>query len=131
MIEAGFFLTAGTAAFVETFLASRGNHSRIHKNILAPIALGAEGLTALSGLGLAISTEENQRNYFRNIGRAGIGVTVLSHLAVILTDTPISSHIQSGKRFGREDLLDLGNSIFADLRRQIKDGFNLVTNSGS
>ena len=119
--EGLIFLAAGSGLLATTFLASRGNnHSRIHKNVLAPIALGAEAATLASGIRLMAMEDNDSGDYLSKAGRIALGTTLACHVAVVLTDIHIVNHLRSGKGLSGPDLFNLGEKFFTDFKRHMR-----------
>ena len=125
--QAGLFLTAGSIALATTYLASRGNHSRIHSEVIAPLAFCSETVTTLTGVGLmATGNNENISRGLRAIGKVGLGLIALTFISVALTDIHFVNHFRSGKGFSRQDLVSLGSNFFEDFKRHMIDGTKIV-----
>lgn len=125
------YLVVGSLALATTYLASRGVHSSIHLQI-AKVALHAETITTLSGIGLLKPVDDKSRTALLIVvGALGLGVTGLCHAAVALTDNHLVEFRQAGKNITNPaDLTSLGNAWLSDTKRHLRDGIRTIVSRG-
>lgn len=119
-------------AFITTFLAQLGNHSKIHERIARialPLELGTLGIAALSFVAKTSFPEIDQQ--LDLLALVGSGLVSLCYLAVPLTDERYHNHFASGKGLNRSDLSELVGILKSDFVRHMTWGSKELIKSAS
>lgn len=122
MIEQGdkfstLLISAGVTTFGITYLASRGNHSRLHSEI-AKFAMVVETANVLVGLGLRLTQDNSSASKaLKRVGEVGLGVIAGCFITVPATDRRVHEHFKSGN-----SLRGLGGILHSDFKRHMSFG---------